>query len=202
MWSATPCIRGIGVRSAAAIPVATKVVISSHVIWPLNRVTVVRPVCCGKSTKVAKLAGLILAVAAMPVAAGTFTGRDERVIDGDTIVVRVDSVSTNRTNSTSNACPLACTSLQRVRLAEIDAPEMKTPRGPASRRALCNMILHKQVIVTWTRRGRYRRIIGQVYLDGEWINLAMVAQGWATHFKRYSRSGELAEAERQRRLLE
>ena len=127
-----------------------------------------------------RLAEIILVVlaAAIPAAAGTFTGRVTRVIDGDTIVVGTNA----------------------VRLAEIDAPEMKTAHGPASRRALCDLILHRRVTVTWTRRGRYRRIIGQVYLDGEWINLAMVSQGWAWQFKRYSRSKKLEDAERVARL--
>lgn len=117
---------------------------------------------------------LLAALAAVEVAAAsTFTGRVERVIDGDTIVVGTNI----------------------VRLAEIDAPEMKTPHGPASRHALCDMILHRQVTVSWTRRGRYRRIIGQVYLDGEWINRTMVAQGWARQFRKYSRSREIADAE-------
>ncbi|NQT92957.1 MAG: thermonuclease family protein, partial [Lentisphaerae bacterium] len=42
---------------------------------------------------------------------------------------------------------------------------------------------------------RYRRIIGQVYLDAERINKRMVAHGWARQFKPYSRNKELAEAE-------
>jgi len=96
--------------------------------------------------------------------AHSFTGTVTRVIDGDTIIV-----GTNR-----------------VRLAEIDAPEMGTPEGPASKKALESFILHEQVTVTWTRRGRYRRIIGQVYLDREWINRWMVERGWASVFKRYA----------------
>ena len=64
------------------------------------------------------------------------------------------------------------------------------------------MVLGKVVVVTWKRRGRYRRIIGQVYADGEWVNLSMVAQGWAWQFKRYSRSRELAAAEREARSRE
>jgi len=102
-----------------------------------------------------------------------FTGAVTRVIDGDTIIV-----GTNR-----------------VRLAEIDAPEMKTPEGPASKKALSDLILHKTVIITWSRRGRYRRIIGQIYLADEWINLTMVEQGWARVFKKYSSSQVLAAAE-------
>ena len=57
------------------------------------------------------------------------------------------------------------------------------------------MILHKTVTVTWTRRGPYRRIIGQVCLNGEWINLWKVGQGWARVFKRYARSPWIVAAE-------
>jgi len=105
-----------------------------------------------------------------------FTGQVERVIDGDTIIIRVASPSTIPTN---RASPLACGSLQRVRLAEIDAPELKEPGGQESKQALSDMILHRQVSITWTHRGRYRRIIGQVHLDGLSINRKLVAQGWA-----------------------
>ena len=49
--------------------------------------------------------------------------------------------------------------------------------------------------LTWKRRGRYRRIIGQVYLREMWINHELVARGWAWQFKRYSRNKELGIAE-------
>lgn len=103
----------------------------------------------------------------------TFTGRVERVIDGDTIIV-----GTNR-----------------VRLAAIDAPELKEPFGQESKEALCDMILHRIVRVEWKHRGRYRRIIGQVYLGDKWINAALIAHGWARQAQRYSRSAHLAAAE-------
>ena len=87
----------------------------------------------------------------------TFTGRVERVIDGDTIIVGT----------------------HRVRLADIDAPEMKSRYGLAAKNALSDMILHGIVRVEWKRRGRYRRIIGQVYYGRLWINRALIAGGWA-----------------------
>ena len=77
--------------------------------------------------------------------AACFTGRVMRVIDGDTIVVWTN----------------------RVRLAEIDAPEMRTAEGPASKAALAKLIDNKIVVVHWWKRGKYRRIIGYVYLQGE-----------------------------------
>ena len=102
----------------------------------------------------------------------SFTGRVERVIDGDTIIV-----GTNR-----------------VRLAAIDAPEMKQRGGPESRTALADMILHRTVRVEWRHRGRYRRIIGQVYCGRLWINRKLVAGGWARPYP-----GRKATQERLRR---
>jgi endonuclease YncB( thermonuclease family) len=142
-------------------------------------------------SRVAKL-GAILLLLASTAQAACFTGRVERVIDGDTIIARVVSVATNTTN---RACPLAYGSLQRVRLTEIDAPELKEPYGQEARQALSDMILGKTVRVEWKRRGRYRRIIGQVYSEDEWVNCAMISKGWAKQFRRYSRSRVLAEAE-------
>ena len=92
----------------------------------------------------------------------TFTGRVERVIDGDTIIV-----GTNR-----------------VRLAEIDAPELKTAHGPAAKKALSDTVLHRIVRVEWKRRGRYRRMIGQVYCGRLWINRELIVGGWARPYTR------------------
>jgi len=120
--------------------------------------------------------------------AACFTGTVTRVIDGDTIVVGTNI----------------------VRLAEIDAPEMKTPFGRKAKAALSGMISNKVVVVTWSKPGRYRRIIGQVYLTEKmdlpasvqssgWVNRWMIEQGWAWQFKRYSRSKMLAAAEQSAR---
>jgi endonuclease YncB( thermonuclease family) len=105
----------------------------------------------------------------------TFTGRVERIIDGDTIIV-----GTNR-----------------VRLAEIDSPEIRSPFGLKSKQALSTMILHRTVTVRWKRRGRYRRIIGQVHIEGVWVNHELVAAGWARQFRRYSNCAVLSALEQQ-----
>ena len=49
--------------------------------------------------------------------AACFTGRVERIIDGDTVVLRTTEVRGQASEV-------------RVRLAEIDAPEIKTEHGP------------------------------------------------------------------------
>jgi micrococcal nuclease len=121
-------------------------------------------------------------------AAHTFTGSVERVIDGDTICVKVEGGMVEFEAIERDG-------FARVRLAEIDAPELRTAGGRGSKLALEDMILHKTVTVEWKRRGKYRRIIGQVHVDDEWINLTMVRQGWATQFLRYSKCRQLAKAE-------
>ena len=50
-----------------------------------------------------------------------------------------------------------------------------------ARSALAALVRHHTVVIHWTRRGRYRRIIGQVYCDGTWINAAPASLQCAVH---------------------
>ena len=100
------------------------------------------------------------------------------VIDGDTVKV-LDSTRTQH----------------RIRLQGIDAPESKQAYGQRSKQALSKKIFGKTVSVKWKERDRYGRIIGDIYLDNRWINLELVQEGWAWHYKRYSNDKRLAEAE-------
>ena len=125
----------------------------------------------------------------VPCLADSFTGTVTRVIDGDTVVV-----ASGHQPSTMNHQP-SC----KVRLAGVDAPELREPWGLESKMALSGLISNKTVVVHWTRRGRYRRIIGHVYLTGRSINRQLIALGWARHFRRYSQDKSLAQAERQAR---
>ena len=47
----------------------------------------------------------------------------------------------------------------------------------------------------WKKKDRYGRIIGEVMIGSRHINLEMVQDGMAWHYKQYSKSKELAEAE-------
>jgi endonuclease YncB( thermonuclease family) len=67
------------------------------------------------TTRTATFLILLLTQTAVFGAGGTFTGRVERVIDGDTIIVRATLPS------------LPEVQLHRIRLADIDAPELKRP---------------------------------------------------------------------------
>jgi endonuclease YncB( thermonuclease family) len=99
----------------------------------------------------------------------SFAGTVARVLDGDTITVRLEGV---------------------------DAPERKQSHGPEAAAWLAEQVRGRSVRVEWTKRDRYGRTIGDVYLGGRWINRELVAKGHAWHYKQYSKDARLAEAQR------
>jgi len=111
----------------------------------------------------------------------SITGLVVRVIDGDAINVLQDKTTV------------------QVRLEGIDAPEAGQSFGAKARQALASKILAKTVNVEIKGNDKYGRTLGVVWLDGRNINLEMVAEGWAWHFKKYSKDPILANAEVQAR---
>ena len=97
-----------------------------------------------------------------------------RVIDGDTLKI----------------------GRERVRMAGIDAPELKQrcdhrnammwPCGVDSRQALREKIGDAEVQCEYKARDRYRRILGTCYAEGVNLSSWMVRQGWALAYRRYS----------------
>ena len=75
---------------------------------------------------------------------------------------------------------------QSVRLAAIDAPECSQAYGPDAYRYVVQLIEGKTVRVQYTTTDKYNRVIGQVYIDGLWVNREIVKQGFATWYKRYA----------------
>ena len=115
------------------------------------------------------LAALLLSLA-LPVAAATIEGRVVGVTDGDTITV-LDHQNVQH----------------RVRVASIDAPERKQPYSSRSKENLSWWIFNRTVVVESTKRDRYKRIIGQVFLDGHDIGLEQVRAGMAWWYRAYSK---------------
>lgn len=94
-----------------------------------------------------------------------------RVIDGDTVRVRVDlglRISTEIT----------------VRLLGINAPELNTDAGKQSREYL--RLIEDQQIVLKTHKNpkdKYGRWLGEIFCNGENINSLMVVMGYAVRTK-------------------
>jgi endonuclease YncB( thermonuclease family) len=81
---------------------------------------------------------------------------------------------------------------QKVRLAEIDAPEIGQDYGKVSREVLAEMVFGKTVEVTEDGKDRYGRWIGHLSSNGMDVNRQMVATGNAWHYGDYSRDTSLA----------
>ncbi|MBR4220727.1 MAG: thermonuclease family protein [Victivallales bacterium] len=113
--------------------------------------------------------------------ADTLLGRVIRVLDGDT----VELLTAQRENI-------------RIRLNAIAAPEKSQAYGQRSRRYLNDLVHGRNVQVQYTSKDRYGRILGDIYLGEELINLKMVEAGLAWHYVMFAKGNTLmakAEAE-------
>jgi micrococcal nuclease len=93
-----------------------------------------------------------------------FTAKVIVVLDGDTVLV------------------LRKGGPMKIRLAEIDAPEMAQPFGLASRNTLAEKVLHKQVWVSTLAVDKYGRIVSQLKVNGLSVNEEMVRRGMAWEY--------------------
>ncbi|WP_338431967.1 thermonuclease family protein [Synechococcus elongatus] len=94
-----------------------------------------------------------------------------RVTDGDTIVVNIQGEQ------------------ERIRLACIDAPEMRQiPFGRASRDRLKQLTPVGSVVRLRTfNRDRFGRLIAEVFHAGKNVNLQLVREGQAVVYRQYLR---------------
>ena len=105
-------------------------------------------------------------------------GRVVAVTDGDTIKV-LDANST----------------LHKVRLTGIDAPERSQPYGNASRKNLESMVAGRQVLVRFAKNDKYGRILGNVWVQPRdclpcgktlYVNHAQILAGMAWWYRYYA----------------
>lgn len=107
-------------------------------------------------------------------------GRVVRVIDGDTVSV-LDATNTQH----------------RIRLSQIDAPETKQAFSKVSKEALADFIANKEVRVKVDGIDRYKRVLGEIFIDDQNINLYMVSNGFAWAYTNYVTDERYFEAQAQ-----
>ncbi len=110
------------------------------------------------------------------------TGTVVKIIDGDTFDLLTKEKKTIR-----------------VRMNGIDCPERKQDFYKVSKNALADYIFKKEIRLLITGRDRNKRTIAIVYYNGININLAMIRNGYAWHYKKYSADTTFAEAEKKAR---
>lgn len=109
-------------------------------------------------------------------------GKVIKVSDGDTIMIL-----------TEEKRPV------RIRLDKIDAPEKKQAFGYQSKKYLSSLIFMKDVIVKYKKIDRYGRVLGIIYYDGQDINLLMIKNGMAHHYRYFDKTPEYMIAEKEAR---
>ena len=100
------------------------------------------------------------------------------VKDGDTIVLLINGEEVT------------------VRLYGVDAPEKNQAYGQRARQFTSDLVFGKQVRLIVNNKDRYGRTVGTVILqNGRSLNEALVKDGFAWHYKAYSKDKNLANAE-------
>ena len=100
-----------------------------------------------------------------------------RVVDGDSITVKVDQTK------------------YRIRLAEIDAPELDQAWGAESKAALRKKLQNEEVALEVIDVDRYSRLVARVFLNGRHINREMISEGHAWVYLEYLRDESLVPPE-------
>ena len=80
----------------------------------------------------------------------------------------------------------------KIRLDAIDAPELGQPFGQASKKSLSEKVFGKDVVVIPKTKDKYGRTVGHILIDGRDVNLEMLEEGMAWHYKHYDRNARLA----------
>ena len=96
-----------------------------------------------------------------------------RIIDADTVVLKSDQGIN-----------------YKIRLLGIDAPEINQVYGKEATIYLSNKVLGKNLRVLGENKDRYHRLLGKLILNDNDINLDLVKNGMAWHYKFYKKSQE------------
>jgi len=90
----------------------------------------------------------------------------------------------------------------RIRLAQIDAPELGQPYGKRAKAALSALAFGKRARVEVVDIDRYGRTVGEVFVDGIDLNREMVREGHAWAYTQYAHSTEIIALEDAARAAE
>lgn len=111
---------------------------------------------------------LLLSLTSVLAKADTLSGKVTKVVDGDTLYV-LDAEHTRH----------------KIRLAGIDTPESGQPFGTKAKQHLLDLVGGQEVVVQFSKRDKYKRLVGKVIHDNTDINLAMVRAGLAWWYRHY-----------------
>lgn len=121
---------------------------------------------------------LLLPGAASMAQAADFQTRVVVILDGDTVM----AVRTCEQPGCRESPAL------RIRLADIDAPEMGQPGGTASKATLSTLLLHKTVRVTPLGIDKFGRLVARLTFNDLDVNADQVRRGMAWEYSLHHRN--------------
>lgn len=78
----------------------------------------------------------------------------------------------------------------KIRMDQIDAPEIGQDFGAVSKKVLSDLIYNQEVGLDTKEQDKYGRTVAEVFVDNNNINKQMVALGMAWAYREYMRDGE------------
>lgn len=125
------------------------------------------------------IAASLLLAACTHAAAYEITGKVIKVADGDTITIMEDNHNK-----------------QKIRLADIDAPEKGQPYGNKSKQYLAALVAGKYAKADCRETDRYGRHVCTIYIGDLDVNADMIISGNAWVFTKYNRRKDLPNLEK------
>lgn len=126
-----------------------------------------------------KLAWLSALVLAFALAAAASAATLEKVLDGDTAVIREGSHR------------------YHLRLLDIDAPELHQAYGRQAQRSLRALCQEARIVVETIGTDRYGRTLGNLHCDGHNSSTYQITQGMAWFNSKFSQNSALEDLQRQ-----
>lgn len=114
--------------------------------------------------------------------AQTYPSKVISVVDGDTIKI------------------LHGKKQEKIRLIYIDAPEMSQAYGKKAKQALADYLYGKEVSLKRYEQDHYGRTLAEVFVAERNINVALVREGHAWAYRRYTDSPVYLNAEKHARI--
>lgn len=134
-------------------------------------------------------------VLALNIYCAEIIGEAVKIIDGDTFILKEETVTIIPTGNEN--VKFVQQGKFKIRLADIDAPELKQQFGEQAKTHLQMLISSARIKVIFHQIDMYGRIVGTIYLtdkiigidvsDNESINERMVRDGYAWWFSDYSK---------------
>jgi len=120
----------------------------------------------------------------LPFAGNSFSGKCVYVADGDTINVMKGNIPV------------------KIRLFGVDCPEKSQAYGQDAKEFTTSLVKDQIVTVIPKKQDNYGRTIASISIDGKNLSYLLIKAGYGWHYKMFSKSRELAKAEREARIAE